>query len=313
MKRRWKMRNALVSVVTVLAMGALAGAIFKQPTNFGFFLVEALCICALIVFYLYPSGSAPELNIGARGETDSGSTGKLGFSVNPIPTVVGRPNFAPIAVAPTLTRIEDQQTDSEAVNQVVSKLRLILEGKEETDYAQAASLLEQHPEELRESWKLQLNYGNCLIMLGRYEGAQQIAEAILHRFSHIPPALAAAYDLLAQCLASRAPEAEGRLDSELLDQQLRYIDLGLEADPNYIGLYLNGFEVKCEQNDLEGAFDYLMKAVAISPSEAGKGIRQALTDNDELLSQFREDKRIRELVRILGIDIEHPTDGGEMT
>ncbi|WP_089720963.1 tetratricopeptide repeat protein [Candidatus Entotheonella palauensis] len=306
------MRIAFVSIVTTMGTLALIGAMLNRGTDadatvVGFFLIVVLCLVALIVSYLYRPGSEPKLDIGLQGKTGD-TTGKAGLSLTP--NALGRPEYASVGVAPIITPVRDNQPRIEAVEEVLEQFLSILQEGEETNYAQAADFLERHRSELRKSWKLQVNYGNCLIMLGRYEEAQRVAESVIDCFSGTPQAVARAYGLLVLCASRRMPKVEGRLFAELHEQQLRYVALGLEADPASVALCLNGFEIKCEQNDPCGAVRYLMKAVSINPSEAKLGIQRALRDNDELSSQLQADEQLRELVGLLEVNVDHLSEGG---
>ena len=194
---------------------------------------------------------------------------------------------------------------------MLAKLANLLQQGTETDYAAAIHLMEGNKETLEQSWRLQINYGNCLIMQGQYEQARQVGEAVLHKFGHIPQAEARSHVLLILYHDSRTPDAKGKLRDEILRQQLQHVELGIRADPNCVPLYLNEFEIRCEQDELEQALTSLQKAALVDAEAAKRGILRAIEEDEDLQEKLAENAQISGFLESLGIELGAEDDEDE--
>ena len=291
-------------VFAALAAGSLIGAILYSGTTeiaITFIVFSALCVVALVILYLYSPASNPKLGVDVEAETPGGLKGRAGLAITP--TEIGRPEWTPTAIAPTVRYVDDDADRSEQEKEMLEKLANLLQQGTETDYAAAIHLLEGNKEALRQSWRLQINYGNCLIMQGQYEQARQVAEAVLHKFGHVPQAEARSHVLLILYHDSRTPDSKGKLRDEVLRQQLQHVELGIRADPTCIPLYLNEFEIRCEQDELEQALASLQRAARVDAEAAKRGISRAIEEDGELQEKLADNIQVSEFLKSLGIEL----------
>lgn len=302
-----KLKAAFLVILAVLALMSLVAAIMMIPaTANGFLVFAALCVAALVVCYLYSPAVNPKVHVDVSPETN-----RVTLTITPME--IGRPEWTPTAIAPTLRHVSTGSDLAGSADEtaILEQFAALLKQGDATDYAVAATFLEQNRETLQKSWKLQVNYGNCLIMQGRYDEARQVAESVLHNFGSVPQAEARAHGLLILYLDSRTPDTRGKLHDEILHQQLRHVKLGLDADPTFVELYLNEFEVRCEQEDLEKALIALRKAAMVDQVAAKRGIQRALNEEDELRRLLTEDPQLCGFLKSLGIDLGGNGDAAE--
>ena len=301
-----KLKVAFWGISAALAAVSLTAAIMNPETAKGFLVFASLCVGAIVVFYLYNPAVNPKVDVDV-------STDPNRARLTITPTEIGRPEWTPTAIAPTIRRVSTGSDVAPSADETATLERFatLLQQGDATDYAAATTFLERNEKTLRRSWKLQVNYGNCLIMQGRYNEAREVAESVLHNFGSVPQAEARARGLLILYLDSRTPNTRGKLRDEILHQQLRHVELGLQADPTFVELYLNEFEVRCEQEDLENALVALRKAAMVDQEAATRGIQRALNEEDELRQVLTEDPQLRGFLSSLGIDLGGNGDADE--
>ena len=140
-------------------------------------------------------------------------------------------------------------------------------------------------------------------MSGQLSDGKVAIEALLNNFGSNPVAVGAVHELFILLLNEETPEEDGRLRLELLQQQLQHVEKGLGSDEKRISLYLNGFEICLDLQDVESAISYLLRATTVDSSAIKLSIERSLSNNPEFVELLLADDKAMKIIRSLSIQL----------
>lgn len=122
----------------------------------------------------------------------------------------------------------------------------------------ALKYLERNDTIVRNSWSNTLNKAKILTAFGEKKEAEKILRFVMEKYSESHEAVGIVYEVLAWFEELKYNEG-GKVDRQMLDRRMEFINKGLKFYPQHFMLWINAFEVACLKNSVDAAISYLKK------------------------------------------------------